>query len=199
MVAGHPRRAIGPPRRSRPPDRAAERHPESELYQIWPHLVREASGAVLIGVERYRRAGFSGGGAGMTELFLLRLPTGGGEPEQVLSVQSGYTATIRACFSPADHRRLGNACHQQLEYAGTLILEPNASAGRPRFGFTARARTFPRGSIVEGWETRPLRRADRVWENDPACSYRRTFSFDAASGRYAPDRPLPDCTTYALP
>lgn len=173
--------------------------PGSELYDIWPHLVHEASGAMLIGVARYRRAGFSGGGASMTELFLLRLPAGGGEPEQVLSVQSGYTATIRACFSEADYRRLGDACHQQLELAATLTLEPSASAGRPRFALAATARNFPRGSRVEGWELRPVRRADRAWENDPACSYRRVFSFDAANGRYAPDQPLPDCSTYTLP
>lgn len=171
---------------------------ESEVYQIWPHVVHEASGSVLIGVERYRRAGFSGGGASETSLLLLRV-TGDGEPEQVLSVQSGYTATIRACFSPADHRRLGDACQQQLEYSATLTLAATASAGRPRFDFAATARNFPRGARVEGWETRPLRRADRVWENDPACTYRRVFAFDAASGRYGPDRPPPDCSTYTLP
>jgi hypothetical protein len=173
--------------------------PDSELFQIWPHLVPEASGATLIGLERYRRAGFSGGGAGATELLLLRLPSGGGEPEQVLAVQIGYTATIRACFSRADHRRLGDACHQQLEFSATLGLEPSAAAGRPRFAFVAAARNYPRGSQVEGWESRPLRRADRVWEADPACSYRRTFAFDPASGRYAADRPPPDCSLYSLP
>lgn len=173
--------------------------PDSELYQIWPHLIAEASGAMLIGVERYRRAGFSGGGAGMTQLVLLRLPSGGGEAEQVLSVQTGYTATIRACFSEADYRRLRDACHQQLEFSALLGLEPAASGSRPRFSFTAAARAFPRGSLVEGWEIHPLRRADRVWERDPACSYRRIFAFDDASGRYAPDRPLPDCSTYSLP
>lgn len=172
---------------------------ESELYQIWPHLIPEAAGGMLIGVERYRRAGFSGGGAGATELLLLRLPPGGGETEQVLSVQTGYTASIRACFSRADHRRLGDACHQQLEFSARLGLEPNAAGGRPRFAFRASARTFPRGSLVEGWELRPLRRADRVWEADPACTYRRAFAFDGGSGRYVPDRPLPDCSTYTLP
>ena len=173
---------------------------ENELFQIWPHLVPEASGAMLVGVERYRRAGFSGGGGSATTLLLLRLPPGGADVEEVLAVQTGYTATIRACFSQADYRRLGgDACHQQLELAATLTLEPGASAGRPRFAFAAASRSFPRGSRADSWEVRQVRRTDLVWEPDPACTYRRSFAFDAASGRYVPDQPLPDCSTYTLP
>ena len=31
---------------------------------------------------------------------------------------------------------------------------------------------------------------------DPICSYRRTFAYDPASGRYQPDAPLPRCDDY---
>ena len=64
---------------------------------------------------------------------------------------------------------------------------------------TTAARSFPRGARTDESETRRFRRADLVWEPDPACSYRRSFAFDAASGHYAPDRPLPECSTYSLP
>jgi hypothetical protein len=33
---------------------------------------------------------------------------------------------------------------------------------------------------------------------DPLCSYRRSFTFDAAAGRYVPDAPLPDCGDYLV-
>lgn len=173
--------------------------PERGSYAIWPNLVREAAGALLIGVEGYRRIGFSGGGAGATQLVLLRLAPGADEATEVLSVQTGYTTMIRACFSQADYRRLRDACHQELEYEARLTLAPEPAAGRPRFAFTATARVFPRGSLVEGWEYRSYRRADLVWENDPNCSYGRSFAYDAATGRYAPDQPLPDCSLYSLP
>ena len=185
---------VAPARRiALPPDD----HPGSGEHGVWPHLVREASGALLIGVERYRRTGFSGGGAGETELVLLRLETPAAAAAEVLALRAGYTAMIRACFSEADYRS-GRPCHQELEFSGTLTLAPGAS-GRPSLALATTARVFPRGSLREGWETRPYRRANSVWETDPACSYRRVFAFNAASGRYEPDRPLPECSTYSLP
>lgn len=175
-----------------------DEHPGSGEHSIWPHLVREASGALLIGVERYRRTGFSGGGAGETELVLLRLETPAAEPAELLTLRTGYTAMIRACFSEADYRS-GRPCHQELAFSGRVTLAPSAVGGRSALAVATTARVFPRGSLQEGWETRPYRRANSVWETDPACSYRRLFAFNAASGRYEPDRPLPDCSTYSLP
>lgn len=170
---------------------------ESEVYQIWPRIIHEASGAMLIGVERYRRAGFSGGGASETTLLLLRV-TGDGEPEQVLSVQSGYTAMIRACFTAREYRSRG-VCHDEYILAGTLDLAPRAANGRPALSLVVNARSFPRGARQDSAERPVVPRRDRVWEADPACSYRRTFAFDAATGRYAPDSPIPECDTYRLP
>lgn len=174
-------------------------NPDRETFNIWPHLVREASGALLIGVERYRTEGFSGGGAGETRLVLLRLESGAAEPVEVLTVQTGYSAMIRACFTEEEYRHRG-ACHDEYELVGTLGLTPAAAPGRPRLVLTTAARSFPRGARAEGENERArIPRRDLVWERDPACSYRRSFAFDAASGRYLPDRPLPDCSTYALP
>jgi len=170
---------------------------ESEVFQIWPRIIHEASGAMLVGVERYRRAGFSGGGASETTLLLFRV-TGDGEPEQVLSVQSGYTAMIRACFTPQDYRSRG-VCHDEYELAGTLDLAPRSSGGRPALTLVVSSRSFPRGAREDSAERPRVPRADRVWEADPACTYRRTFAFDAATGRYAPDSPIPACDTYRLP
>ncbi len=173
--------------------------PQAEELGIWPHLIQEASGALLIGVERLRRAGFSGGGAGQTELVLFRLESAAAEPGEVLSVQTGYTSMIRACFSEAEYRRWGDACHDEYEFTGRLSLASAPASGRPRLVLRTTARSFPRGARAEQSDRTGLRRSDLVWEADPGCSYRRTFAFNAASGRYEPDRPLPECTTYQLP
>lgn len=172
--------------------------PDRETHAIWPHLVREASGALLIGIERHRTAGFSGGGAGATQTLLFRLTSPGAEPVEVLNVQTDYGAMIRACFSEDEYRNRG-VCHDEYEMTGTLAVAPATASGRPRFTFTAVARSYPRGARTDESETRRYRRADLVWEADPACSYRRVFTPDAATGLYAPDTPLPECSIYALP
>jgi hypothetical protein len=172
--------------------------PQSITHSIWPHMIRESSGALLFGVQRYRRAGFSGGGASETHLVLLRQLPGEVEASEVLAVQTGYTAMVRACFTEEEYRSRG-ACHDEFILSGTVRLAPGAAAGRPALALSTAARSYPRGARQDSAETPRLRRSDLVWEPDPACSYRRDFRFDAAARRYAPDRPLPDCSTYALP
>ncbi len=172
--------------------------PDRETYRVWPQLIRETSGALLIGVERYRTAGFSGGGASETQLVLLRLTAATAEPVEVMTVRTGYTATIRACFTPQEYRHRG-ACHDEYVLSATVGLAPSAGNGRPRLTLSTAARSYPRGVRGEEIEGQRFRRADLVWERDPVCSYRRNFTFDAASGHYAPDRPLPECSTYQLP
>ena len=105
---------------------------------------------------------------------------------------------LRACFSEADYSS-GRPCHQELEFSGVVSSAPTAVAGRPRLTFATTAQVFPRGSLREGWENRRYRQADSVWERVPACSYRRSFAAAPASGRYMPDRPLPECSTFSLP
>jgi hypothetical protein len=173
-------------------------NPDRETFRIWPHLIRETSGAVLIGLERHRTAGFSGGGAGQTEVVLFRLEPNA-EPAEVLTVQTGYSSMIRACFSEAEYRRWGDACHDEYELTGRLSIASAAAPGRPRLALRTAARSFPRGARAEHSDRSGLRRSDLVWEPDPVCTYRRTFTFNAASGRYEPDRPLPDCSLYSLP
>ena len=172
---------------------------ESESFVIWPHLVREAGGAVLVGVLRTYRTGFSGGGARRTALLLVRAEPGGGAPALLLDIPLSGSAMIRACFAEADESARAGACHDEYALAGTLRLDPATAAGRPRFILTAAARTYPgrRSRTAEApAAAAALRRSDLVWAPDPACTYRRALAFDSASGRYRPDSPLPDCPDY---
>ena len=171
--------------------------PDDEVA-IWPHLVREAAGALIIGVEIYRRTGFSGGGAGETTLRLLRFATAQAGPAMLLELPYGYGALIRACFSEEDMAARSGACHDEFEYGASLMLDPATEAGPPAFLYSAHARAYPRGALAEE-DRRTLAPADLVWEPDPACSYRRRIAPDAATGGYAPDAPLPDCERYRIP
>lgn len=168
---------------------------------IWPHLVRDAAGATIAGIEVYRRTGFSGGGAGETTLRLFQLPDPGPgaatEPRVLLAVPYGYSAMIRACFSEEDMGARSGACHDELEFGASLLLDPATEAGPPAFLYSAHARAYPRGALAEE-DRRTLAPADLVWEPDPACSYRRRFAADAEGG-YAPDAPLPACDRYRIP
>lgn len=175
----------------------ASEEPSRETNTIWPRLIREPSGALLFGVLRTRTTGFSGGGASETHLILFRQAAGAVEATEVLTARTGYGSMIRACFSEEDYRRRG-ACHDEYELDGTIALAPGAAGERPGLVLTTRARSFPRGARRDE-ERRRIPRADLIWEADPECSYRRTFAFNAASGHYEPDRPLPECSIYALP
>ena len=170
---------------------------EGGWYTIWPHLVREARGALVFGVEAHRSTGYAGGGASANRLILYRAEfTGPGT--ELIELPAGGSATIRACFSDADRRARANACADRYEMGSELTLDPANDGERPRFLLTTTARTWP-GHVTRDADSRdrgPLRRQDLTWWSDPVCSYRRTLSFDPATGRYVPDAPLPECADY---
>lgn len=171
---------------------------DADSFALWPHLVREAGGAVLVGALRTYRTGFSGGGARRTALLLVRAEPGGGPPALLLDIPLSGSAMIRACFAEADEAARAGACHDEYSLAGTLRLDPATAAGRPRFILTAAARTYPgrRSRTAEAPAAERLQRSDLVWASDAACTYRRTLAFDSVGGRYQPDSPLPDCPDY---
>ncbi|MGY4398608.1 hypothetical protein ACVWZA_003816 [Sphingomonas sp. UYAg733] len=169
---------------------------------IWPHIVVEASAGarVLIGVETTASTSYSGGGASATMLQLIALNSAAGM-KPVLSVPSGGWAMIRACFSEADMAKRAGACHDEYAFDGDLTLDPAVASGPPRFLFTTSAKSFP-GRVsrqADSLAAAPLRKKDVKWAVDPLCSYRRTLSFDAATGSYALDNPLPTCDDYLVP
>ncbi len=134
-------RAGAPERRVR---HALPREPRDDpIYELWPSLVREPGGAVMVGLLISGRAGFSGGGAMATRLSLLRLEPGAAAPVAVLEVPAEGSAMVRACFSEDDMRRRREACHDEYELTGTLTLIP------PRNG-DAQVTRAPHGSALSG-------------------------------------------------
>jgi hypothetical protein len=186
------------PRRFEPSDQARG----DPAFAIWPHIVRAAGGAVMVGVLTTRRMGFSGGGASETRLTLVRAEPGAAPLVDVLEVPVEAGSMVRACFGEEDMQLRAEACHDEYEFAGTLALDPAAAAGPPRFVLATRARTYPGRAFrltdaqAADREQRRWARSDLVWADDPECSYRRTYLFDAAAGRYRPETPPPACDDY---
>ena len=182
--------------RFEPPDRSIG----DPVFALWPHLVRESDGAVMVGLLASRRTGYSGGGALATRLVLVRVEADAPQAAAALAVPVEGSAMVRACFSEEDMRLRREACHDEYELTGELTLASVDAGGHPRFLFATRARTYP-GDVTR-WEDSadrpPLRRGDLVWADHPGCSYRRTFGFDPAARRYVADAPLPDCGQFLV-
>ena len=182
--------------RFEPPDREIG----DPIFALWPHIVREGEGAVMVGLLASRRTGYSGGGALATRLILVRAEPDGPQAAAVLTVPVEGSSMVRACFSEEDMRLRREACHDDYQFSGTLTLAPGGTGGHPPLLLATRARTYP-GDVTR-WEDSderpPLTRGDLVWADHPGCSYRRTFAFDPAARRYVPDAPLPDCGQFLV-
>lgn len=165
-----------------------------------PALFRLRDGRLLVGVLATRQSSYSGGGGSATE-HMLALVEPGKEPKLVLRAPEGGSLMIRACFDEKDFKHRAGACHDEYRFDGALAAATPAMDGLPTLRFSMTASHYPRGVSREGDSTTlpPLRKADLIWQDDPRCTYKRVFRFDAASAQYVPDAALPDCSDYTVP
>jgi hypothetical protein len=166
---------------------------------MWPRIVTGTTGSALIGVELSRRSVYSGGGASVTTLTLVEVPANGGPLRPVAELPLLAGAMIRACFDERDRRRRRGACEDEYGFEGTVQLGDKSSGRLPDLLLTTRAQTSPGRRSRFDENDGPVRRGDPLTWRDPVCSYRRTFTYNSSSGRYQPDRPLPECRDYLEP
>ncbi|MEG0182997.1 MAG: hypothetical protein RR704_06005 [Stenotrophomonas sp.] len=185
--------------------------------QVWPFIVRLAPAAgdtrqltdprqasledVLVGTLVERRAMYSGGGASASTLQLARighLDEGIQIDDNVLNVAWSANKMIRACFSERDFDQRAGACHDEYSFDAELALAADAQA-MPVLHYRSRATNYPAGvsSQRDSLAMARLKKKDLRTEEDAECSYTRVFRF--SSGRYQPDRPLPECSGYTEP
>jgi hypothetical protein len=166
--------------------------------EAWPNIIRQADGAVLVGLVRRQSQMFSGGGAEVRELALYSIANGTAHEAGTLPL--GGEISIRACFSEEDTRARRDACLDQYDFATRISLNEAVTSGPAQIVLETRATTYP-GRLdrnVDSTEAPPLQEADLVEVADEACSYRRTLT-RGADGRYTPDQPLPPCTQFLEP
>jgi hypothetical protein len=181
--------------------------PAEEGRGVWPSIIRythvEGGEGVIVGFTETQSTMYSGGGAQATQVALYvlgRMPTTA--PSSAFVAPLSSSLNIRACFSEADVRARRDACSDDYSFEGTLALADGASTnGPPPLTLTTQATTFPgqRSRTTDSTQAPPLSEADLVRWSDPTCSYTRTLTFDAASGVYTPNEPLPACSDYLEP
>lgn len=191
--------------------------PDDGELAVWPWIVRLAPGVgadqpvadpqqrarqnVLVGGISTVRSMYSGGGARASTLQLARVRHLDDDIQvdsDVLALAWEGQADIRACFSEQDMKQRAGACHDEYGFSAKLSLDA-AAQGMPVLRYQTVATRFPAGvsrfedSLAKG----PLKKKDLRTEQDPACTYVRTFRF--SGGAYQPDQPLPDCAGYTEP
>lgn len=165
----------------------------------WAQLIR-FDGGVLAGVRAHASAMYSGGGAHATTLHLIAfLP--GQEPFEVLQVPLNADKLIRACFSEKDFQQRAGVCHDEYDFEARLTMARGTKEVMPVLIYRSKATTFPGGVSLsrDSLAAPALRNRDIVRRVDPACSYRRTYRFDAQARTYVPNRSEPDCSDYTSP
>ena len=161
-----------PPRQ---PDGTSEA--SSFWYHLWPSLIRERGGGIMVGLADGRRQGGSGGAMLTDRLSLIRFAPGTAGAAEVLRLPLDGTATWRACYGEQDMRLRREACTDDFEFGGTLALATDAAGtGAPPLLFTTRARTYPGRAFrltdeeAAARERRQFARADLAWAGDEQCS-----------------------------
>ena len=167
--------------------RLAPRAGYSFGYELW----RDAGGAWLIEISRIAFVGDARGWSSITTSLLYRYDPAATDARLVLDLPVSSTLTTYPCPG-ARHGETARCVIDHVFGAG-LVFDAENREGPPRFVVTASAEIAP-GPHVR----RPAPGASLPYqrEADPACAYRRLYIFDSATGRYAPDTPVPDCRRY---
>lgn len=165
---------------------------------VWPNVIRDADGSVVVGLIRTESQMYSGGGGEAGQLELHSIANGITQEAGVLPYSGSLM--IRACFNEENQRARRDACHDEYDFATRISLNEATTSGPAQILLETAATTYP-GRLnrnEDSTEQPPLQASDLVRWRDPDCSYRRTYAREA-NGRYAPDQPLPDCSQYLEP
>lgn len=169
-----------------------------EPLDVWPNIVRNADGSVVVGLIRAQSQMYSGGGGEAGQLQLYTVANGAAQEAGALPYHGSLM--IRACFDEEDQRTRRDACHDEYNFATRISLNEGPDSGPAQLLLETAATTYP-GRVSrneDSSERPPLQASDLTRWVDPACSYRRTY-IRGADGRYAPNEPLPDCSQYLEP
>ncbi|MDO5614235.1 MAG: hypothetical protein Q4G14_13475 [Paracoccus sp. (in: a-proteobacteria)] len=145
----------------------------------------------LIALMQTEKAYYSGGGAHVETLILLRPDA----PQPALSLPLAGYKTIRACFSQADTETRQGYCADEYDFDAALSTAPE-KARPPILLYQTTATIFPPGAILDHDNTHLEITPDISPETVPRCTFTRSFRWNETTASYQPDTPLPDCTDF---
>ncbi len=171
-----------------------------DRFRPLPTVLRLGDGSLLVGVGVQRTQMYSGGNAEVVfqRIMLIRA---GSKPVAVLEAPYSSDIATRACFSEKDTRQRLGACTDEYSLISDLKIAPGAQGGLPNLSLDVSTTRFPRGVSrqADSLAMPPLRQADLIEQVDPACTYRRIYTFDPVAGAYRPDAALPPCEDFTVP
>lgn len=174
------------------PDLPPPDDPEAVL-ELWDRAPAFWSAHGLVGVTRMETTMYSGGGAHIQWLFLLR--SGENRLDLALGLPIMGSKTIRACFSEADVIARNDACADLYDFDASLTALPDTGTP-PDLHYETRATVFPPDARLDHDNSHLPVPQDAAPAIDPDCTFTRIFRWDDASRSYRPDAPLPDCDTF---
>ena len=183
-------------------DRGAERRiatlppvplPGHSFYTLSSTLIRESTGAWIIGITREAFPDDPRGYASARYELLFWLAPGSSEAVELLDLPVAGSVTTRYCSRGDLAHPPTLRCVVDHTISGVVHFDFDNPAGPPRFILNARAEIFPGRPVPP---STPGGTVTHLRDRDPSCTYHRIFTRDAATGRYAPDAPLPDCARY---
>ncbi|MBC08130.1 hypothetical protein [Thalassospira sp.] len=185
---------------------------KTAIWQAWISGPAQ-SAPFLIGITRTTSVGYSGGGASVSMLSLVRVDPGAMDAKTqrppsfdvvgMLPIQS--SKMIRACFSEQDVLDRQEHCHDVYEFDADItpirLGDGEGMDDLPALQYQARASKFPRWADLTKDSTTmpPLEAQDLVAAPDPDCSFDRVLGFDSDARTYQIDIPADDCSTYWVP
>lgn len=184
---------------------------DDQKLEIWSlgirragHEASDAAGeAVIIGIEAWDHASYSGGTASKATLWLYQIDGAGtadAVARQVLSVPLNGEQYIRACFNAKDEKARANACMDLTSVEAMLVLDAENAEPMPAMIYRVATGSYPSDIPFREVEDQPkkLTKEDLIPARHPTCSYERKLAWNPATARFEFDRPAPDCQIFGL-
>lgn len=176
---------------------------------IWPQWVHDPdnSGAFLMGIVTTTSVGYSGGGASVAMLSLIRVDPQSGMPpklDMVATLPWEASKMIRACFSEQDVIDRNQLCHDTYDFTAEITPVTDALAGQnkmPSLHYVAGASKFPpNANLATDSNSRPVVGEQTMAQTpDPACQIDEISRFNINAQAYDIDLPLKGCDAYLIP
>ncbi len=178
-----------------------------DQLRFWDEPISYRTGddrdGLILGLRTWRTEGYSGGGAGVNALKLVRAEMGA-DGKLVLAalddwIPFGGSALIRACFSERDIKLRRGLCQDDYELEVKIRPDGKLVHDMPSLLYISEATVSPGFAARDQDNSDPaflkkLTRRDFLPRTDQRCTFTRTMKAAAERDRYVLD--APDCSEF---